>query len=183
MIVQLSRWRLAYLQFFALQSIHIVLFSLLQNGEPQGTLLAASGVVNVIVYLRLLLSDMKYSGEDINPLWFYVGMSILRLGVGTIYVGSLVWTDNLWLAKLGRIDASEWLMQGHLLLICGEFLFILGTYAFRSIRVSADKKKKPIPRHSASRTYKAGLFSGYFAPYWIITLWMLFAMTLNVSMR
>jgi hypothetical protein len=32
-------------------------------------------------------------------------------------------------------------------------------------------------------TYKAGLFSDYFAPYWIITMWMLFAMTLNVSMR
>jgi hypothetical protein len=32
-------------------------------------------------------------------------------------------------------------------------------------------------------TYKAGLFSEYFAPYWIITMWMLFAMTLNVSMR
>jgi len=32
-------------------------------------------------------------------------------------------------------------------------------------------------------TYKAGLFSDHFAPYWIITMWMLFAMTLNVSMR
>ena len=32
-------------------------------------------------------------------------------------------------------------------------------------------------------TYQAGLFSEYFAPYWIITMWMLFAMTLNVSMR
>jgi len=32
-------------------------------------------------------------------------------------------------------------------------------------------------------TYKAGLFSDYFAPYWIITMWMLFATTLNVSMR
>jgi len=32
-------------------------------------------------------------------------------------------------------------------------------------------------------TYKAGLFSENFAPYWIITMWMLFAMTLNVSMR
>ena len=32
-------------------------------------------------------------------------------------------------------------------------------------------------------TYKAGLFSNSFAPYWIITMWMLFAMTLNVSMR
>ena len=32
-------------------------------------------------------------------------------------------------------------------------------------------------------TYKSGLFSDYFAPYWIITMWMLFAMTLNVSMR
>lgn len=32
-------------------------------------------------------------------------------------------------------------------------------------------------------TYKAGLFSEYLAPYWIITMWMLFATTLNVSMR
>jgi len=32
-------------------------------------------------------------------------------------------------------------------------------------------------------TYKAGLFSDYLAPYWIITMWMLFATTLNVSLR
>ena len=32
-------------------------------------------------------------------------------------------------------------------------------------------------------TYKSGQFSDYFAPYWIITMWMLFATTLNVSMR
>lgn len=32
-------------------------------------------------------------------------------------------------------------------------------------------------------TYKAGLFSDSLAPYWIITMWMLFATTLNVSMR
>ncbi len=32
-------------------------------------------------------------------------------------------------------------------------------------------------------TYNSGLFSAYFAPYWIITMWMLFATTLNVSMR
>ena len=32
-------------------------------------------------------------------------------------------------------------------------------------------------------TYKSGLFSAYIAPYWIITMWVLFATTLNVSMR
>lgn len=32
-------------------------------------------------------------------------------------------------------------------------------------------------------TYKAGQFSDYLAPYWIVTMWMLFATTLNVSMR
>ena len=32
-------------------------------------------------------------------------------------------------------------------------------------------------------TYKSGLFSDFAAPYWIITMWMLFATTLNVSMR
>ncbi|MGB5688490.1 MAG: DUF2878 domain-containing protein [Woeseiaceae bacterium] len=32
-------------------------------------------------------------------------------------------------------------------------------------------------------TYEAGMFADYLAPYWIITMWMLFATTLNVSMR
>lgn len=32
-------------------------------------------------------------------------------------------------------------------------------------------------------TYKSGQFSSFIAPYWIITMWMLFATTLNVSMR
>ena len=32
-------------------------------------------------------------------------------------------------------------------------------------------------------TYPSGLFSDSLAPYWIITMWMLFATTLNVSMR
>jgi hypothetical protein len=31
--------------------------------------------------------------------------------------------------------------------------------------------------------YSSGLFSPMMAPYWIVTMWMLFATTLNVSMR
>lgn len=31
--------------------------------------------------------------------------------------------------------------------------------------------------------YSSGMFSEFAAPYWIITMWMLFATTLNVSMR
>ena len=32
-------------------------------------------------------------------------------------------------------------------------------------------------------SYKSGQFSSFLAPYWIITMWALFATTLNVSMR
>lgn len=32
-------------------------------------------------------------------------------------------------------------------------------------------------------SYKSGQFSAYIAPYWIITMWVLFGTTLNVSMR
>ena len=31
--------------------------------------------------------------------------------------------------------------------------------------------------------YTSGQFSDFIAPYWIVTMWMLFATTLNVSMR
>jgi hypothetical protein len=54
-----------------------------------------------------------------------------------------------------------------LLLFCG----LLGA-SFDSVLVAAGWV-----------TYKAGLFNDNFAPYWIITMWMLFATTLNVSMR
>jgi hypothetical protein len=32
-------------------------------------------------------------------------------------------------------------------------------------------------------TFPSGMFSDTFAPYWIITMWMLFATTINLSMR
>ncbi|MDX1403876.1 MAG: DUF2878 domain-containing protein [Woeseiaceae bacterium] len=32
-------------------------------------------------------------------------------------------------------------------------------------------------------TFSSGVFSDYLTPYWIITMWMLFGTTLNVSMR
>ncbi len=55
-----------------------------------------------------------------------------------------------------------------LLVICCA---IIGT-AFDSVLVAAGWV-----------TFSSGLFSDYFTPYWIITMWMLFATTLNVSMR
>ncbi len=55
-----------------------------------------------------------------------------------------------------------------LLIVCCAFIGAL----FDSMLVSAGWV-----------TYSSGLFSAYLAPYWIITMWMLFATTLNVSMR
>ena len=57
--------------------------------------------------------------------------------------------------------------EGLLVLACG----VIGA-GFDSILVAAGWV-----------TYEAGLYSQYLAPYWIITMWMLFATTLNVSMR
>ncbi len=54
-----------------------------------------------------------------------------------------------------------------LVLICG----LMGA-VFDSVLVS-----------SGWVTYSSGLFHASMAPYWIITMWMLFATTLNVSMR
>ena len=54
-----------------------------------------------------------------------------------------------------------------LVVMCGA----IGT-SFDSVLVSAGLV-----------AYKAGQFSEFMAPYWIITMWMLFAMTLNVSLR
>jgi len=67
---------------------------------------------------------------------------------------------HLWFAKR---PASEVL----LILTCG----LVGA-VFDSLLVAAGWV-----------TYSSGMFSAVMAPYWIITMWMLFATTLNMSMR
>jgi len=51
------------------------------------------------------------------------------------------------------------------------------------VLITDDDKKHSELLRACRVTYKAGPFSAYIAPYWIITMWMLFAMTPNVSLR
>ena len=150
-------WRSAYIQFFLFQLIHICGFYFLEPDKPDAWLLLISGILNVLIYTRLLLADIRYGDDDINPFWFYLGMSILRIGVGVIYVAAIIWTGDLWAIRLGRIDASTWLMGGHLLLLVGDYCLIAGYFFGRNL---FHRKRQQLfsPRsYSAANVYKAGL--------------------------
>lgn len=122
------RWKLGYYLFFLFQSFHIFGFYLLNSGEPDASLLFISGIINIFLYTKLLFFDIQYGQDDINPLWFYLGMSILRLGLAVLYVAAVVWTGDFWVIRLGRFDTRMWLMDGHILLLIGDLFFIAGYF-------------------------------------------------------
>ncbi len=63
--------------------------------------------------------------------------------------------------------ASQWLREAMLILSCA----LIGA-VFDSVLVASNWVE-----------YPSGLISASLAPYWIVTMWMLFGTTLNVSMR
>ncbi len=114
-------------------------------------------------YLRRLLVDMLLLT---NFLAFQVAwLSSVIGGASSIpWIGPVVVSVALLLHfRAARKPLEEIL----LVLICA----VIGT-CFDSILVA-----------SGLVAYKTGMFSSYIAPYWIITMWMLFATTLNVSFR
>lgn len=152
-----ARWRSAYIQFFIIQLVHITGFYFLEPGKPDAWLLMFSGLLNIFIYSKLLAADIRYGGDDINPFWFYLGMSVLRLGVGTIYVAAIIWTGDDWALRLGRIDATAWLMDGHLLLLIGDFCVIAGYFVVRKIHNRGGRRFKDHQGRLLVGTYRAGL--------------------------
>ena len=152
-----ARWRSAYLQFFVIQLIHITGFNFTEPGKPDAWLLALSGLLNIYVYSKLLVADIRFGGDNINPFWFYLGMSVLRLGVGTIYVAAIIWTGDYWVLRLGRMDATALLMDGHLLLLIGDYCLIAGYFFIRNIFHNKNRRFISGRSFSPPRIYRAGL--------------------------
>ncbi len=131
------QWQRGYYFFLFYQLLHIALaiifFALLQQTEPNGLLLFISGVINIVIYTRLILNELRFAKVSINPIWFYLGMSIMRLGVGTLYTALILWSGDYWVIQLGRVDAIMHLVEGHLLLLLGDYFFIAGFFWSRNL--------------------------------------------------
>mgnify|MGYP001819991155 CR=1 FL=1 len=101
-----------------------------------------------------------------------LNFSAFQLGWFSAVLGAA--SDMPWLGPLVFVAVLAWHLriarrpdlEAGLVLACG----ILGTW-FDSLLVATGWV-----------TYPAGQFSSVMAPYWIITMWMLFATTLNSSM-
>lgn len=144
--------RSAYLQFLLLQGLHLgAIWLLIEMGAEPGTLICAGGVINILNYARLLWGDVKGSPEGLNPIWLYLGMSILRIGVGSIYVAIVVWTGNEDVLGLGRIDPLHRLAEGHLLILGGDYLFVLSAHLVGAENRSQEVVVDPVD------VYRAGL--------------------------
>ena len=151
------RWRAAYYQFFLLQCIHIGSLWYLKSSEPDAILLFLSGTLNILLYGRLLWDDVRSGRDDIAPFWFYLGMSLLRLGVGTLYTGGVVLTGDLRVLQLGRLDATAWLMDGHLLLLVCDFCLIAGYFLVQNISPHRNLNQGFSKLEGGAIVYRTGL--------------------------
>jgi len=119
------------------------------------------------------LSDTTFSEKRVNNMHMILNVAAFKVGWLSSVIGGaqqLPWLGpaivlmavmiHLYYAKRARTEMM-------LILICG----LMGA-VFDSVLVAAGWV-----------TYPSGLVSELLAPYWIVAMWMLFATTLNVSMK
>ena len=76
--------------FLGAQLLHIILYMFIIGETVNPWLLVSSGVVCVLLYGYMFLSEFKFGPDLISPFLFYLIASIMRLGLGTIYAASVV---------------------------------------------------------------------------------------------
>ena len=112
--------------FLVLQFFHVLIFALLLDGSVDPFLLGLSGIVSLILYTYFLIKELKLASDGVTPFIFYIAASIFRIGLGTIYVTSVYTTGDSWALTVGMDNTSDWLMEGHLIVMTGDWFFIAG---------------------------------------------------------
>lgn len=150
--------RVRYVWFIGAQLLHIILFMVIGIGNVvEPWLLVLSGMACILLYGRMFLLEVR-SGLDLaSPFLFYVIASIVRLGIGTIYIASVVLQDKTQAILFGPVDTYDWLMKGHLILMMGDWFFISGYLLF----LQTPKKNVSVVTigklYQGVTVYKAGL--------------------------
>lgn len=155
---RLANYKNLYALFFCIQFLHIALFYLFLKFVDHGWLLAISGVLNFAMYGYMSWVEFRFGRDRINPFAIYLGMSSIRLGVAVIYIAAVIQLGYVSssLFTMGSFDASEWLMEGQLIIMIGDWFFISGFFIVsRRLKVSNYKLKSG--SNMQLRIYYSGL--------------------------
>ena len=132
----------ARLIFLGLQAIHIICFWA-YVGQVQAVLLAASGILCICLYSYLLKVEIVSGGIAISPFVLYLCAALLIIGVGPAWAALVYWEGLYGTFMYGRYDVSANLMEGHALLLLGDWFLIAGYTAVAKWRGSPNQITEP----------------------------------------
>ena len=122
------------------QVIHIITLLVFRSFVTLDYLFIFSGLYSLLNYLRYIIGLNK---NNLSPIKFYIIGSIIRLGITTIYYGFVLL--NGFELQLGRIVTTENALEGLIILLLGDLLFITGYSIFVSLtnlKTGAEAKPK-----------------------------------------
>lgn len=141
-IKRLHQLQISYYRYFVIQLIHGCLFYSIVGLGVQPLLLGLSGVVCFILYCYLILVEMRGRTESLSPFLFYLIGSALRLGIATVYVAIVVAENESRVLMIGPVDTSMWLMEGHLIAMVGDVVFVFSYVSFQSFKLKRSNMFK-----------------------------------------
>ena len=119
--------------FLALQGVHILaLFSAGSTVRP--VLLGISGLLCICAYAWLLQSELIGTGTDVvSPFVLYLCVALLVVGASPIWTAFAYANHFYELFSHGRFDVTDNLMDGHRLLVLGDWLHALGERFYQGV--------------------------------------------------
>ena len=142
--------------FLYFQALHIVVFTCFVHWNLPETI-AASGLVNMLLYAFLLRDEFRRSNWPVTPLLMYCISSFLRLGVASVYLAIayiLGYGREMWFV---RFCPDDYLSHAHVLLLIGDWALIAG-YSCVDSRSPAWRQLIVRPTsHDAQKIVKLGL--------------------------
>jgi hypothetical protein len=133
--------RKARLTFLAIQAAHILVIWMFAD-TVRPLLLGLSGLCCIGIYGWLLNREISSGEIIVSPFTVYLCAAIFVLGTSSIWAAAVYAGGFYEVFMFGRYDVSESLMQGHVLLLLGDWLLIAG-YTTASSRIQISQITAP----------------------------------------
>ena len=114
--------------FLIFQAFNIALFSLYADGV-QPVALVLSGMTTLLLYGSLIYREILRKEWSVTPILLYMITSLFRLGIAPIYIAAAYLKGFSREMFFVYFDPQDYIGQGYLLLLTGEWLFLAGYFA------------------------------------------------------
>lgn len=134
-------------KFLFFQALNIVVFATFVGNLQPGILLL-NGFVSIALYGLLLYTEVMSSQWSVTPLFCYGVASLLRVGGSAVFLASIYMSGLGEVVQFVRFNPHDYIMQGQLLLLVGDWFFLAGYFAAERLLCGKASTHAAIPRAS-----------------------------------